>query len=287
VELDGLHGAQLIAALEEAFATRDVALLCWASPNNPTWSILTAEELQAIAALCARYDVLPIEDLTYLGMTGGGQGGSARLPSISQYAARYFIVLSASKMLSYAGERVGFLIGSQTLLVDNSTAIARISGVESIERSCSSMIFNISAGAPHSAQHGVAQALEAINEGKLDLERALAVYADRARQLKEFLLENGFYLIYDDEAQRAADGFYVCFGYPNLSGNELLRRLLVYGVTVLPLSLFGSTRTDGVRACVGRLDEKSMVLLGKRLTGFWAAPSTPAQAGAQRRPVTA
>jgi hypothetical protein len=79
----------------------------------------------------------------------------------------------------------------------------------------------------------------------------------------------------------------VCFGYPNLTGNELLRRLLVYGVTVLPLNLFGSTRTDGVRACVGRLDEKSMVLLGKRLTGFWAAPSTPAQAGTLRRPVPA
>lgn len=272
VELDGLHGARLLAAIEKQLARGDVASLCWASPNNPTWSVRSDDELKAIAALCARYDVLPIEDLTYLGMHGRGGGGIPRFPSIARYADRCFSVLSASKMLSYAGERVGFLIGNEGLLASASSSLAHTSGLESIARTCSSMVFNLTGGAPHSAQFGVAQALEAINQGKIDLERVLSVYAERARQLKELLLQNGFYLIYADAAAKHADGFYVCFGYPGLTGNELLRRLLTYGVTVLPLPLFGSNRCDGVRACVGRLDERSMALLAKRLTGFRAMP---------------
>ena len=269
VELDQLHGAQLIAAIEAAFAAGDVSCLCWASPNNPTWSTRSAAELKAIAALCARYDVVPIEDLTYLGMTGSTPAG---FPSIARYADRYFSVLSASKMLSYAGERVGFLISNQGMLAGESASLAQASGLTSVARTCSSMIFNLTAGAPHTAQYGVAQALEAINAGKIDLEHVLSVYAQRARQLKQLLLANGFYLVYDDAASDAADGFYVCFGYPGLSGAELLRRLLVYGVTVLPLTLFGSARSDAVRACVGRLDERSSALLDKRLDGFWAMP---------------
>jgi aspartate/methionine/tyrosine aminotransferase len=271
VELDGLHGTRLLAAIESQLKTGDVASLCWASPNNPTWSVRSDDELKAIAALCARYEVLPIEDLTYLGMHGRG-AAIERLPSIARYADRCFSVLSASKMLSYAGERVGFLIGNEGLLASASSSLARTSGLESIARTCSSMVFNLTGGAPHSAQFGVAQALEAINQGKIDLERVLSVYADRARQLKELLLQNGFYLIYADGVNHSSDGFYVCFGYPGLTSTELLRRLLMYGVTVLPLPLFGSSRCDGVRACVGRLDERNMALLAKRLNGFWAMP---------------
>jgi aspartate/methionine/tyrosine aminotransferase len=282
LELDQVHGAELCAALEALFKAGDVACLCWASPNNHTWSVRTHAELKAIAALCARYDVIPIEDLTYLGMLGHGSSTQQSFPSIARHANRYFIVLSASKMLSYAGERVGLLIGGQGLLASSSPALARASGLASVARTCSSMIFNLTAGAPHSAQHGVAQALEAINTGQIDLERVLSVYAERARQLKQILLANGFDLVYGDTAQDGGDGFYVCFSYPGMSGAELLRRLLAYGVTVLPLTLFGSMRSDAVRACVGRLDEPAMALLAKRLDGFWALPEPAGQPDARR-----
>ena len=272
VELDGLCGSRLLSMIESLFASGDVTSICWASPNNPTWSVRTDEELKGIASLCARYDVIPIEDLTYLGMNGPGGGPIPKFPSVARYADRSFSVLSASKMLSYAGERVGFLIGNEGLLSASSSSLARMSGLESVSRTCSSMVFNLTGGAPHSAQFGVARALDAINQGKIDLERVLSVYAERARSLKNLLLKNGFYLIYADEASRDANGFYVCFGYPGLSGQQLLRRLLIYGVTVLPLALFGSERSDGVRACVGRLDERAMAMLAKRITGFWAMP---------------
>jgi hypothetical protein len=32
-----------------------------------------------------------------------------------------------------------------------------------------------------------------------------------------------------------------------------------------------------VRACVGRLDERSMTLLAKRLDGFWAMPEVASE----------
>lgn len=126
-------------------------------------------------------------------------------------------------------------------------------------------MFNLTAGAPHSAQHAIAAVLSAINENRLDLEAFLSDYAERAKRLKQLLQRHGFYLIYDTDNTYELNGFYLCFGYPGLSGIELVRKLLHIGVTVLPLSLFGSERIDGVRACVGRVDDESFILLEERM----------------------
>ncbi len=265
VDVDGKRGEALIRAVRGALESGDVAALCWASPSNPGWMVLTEDELAAIAELCAAHGVVPIEDLTYLGMVGRADDP---LPTIARHADEYFLVLSSSKMLSYAGERVGFLVGSPRLLARTSFCLDAAFATTSVRRACSSLIFNLTAGAPHSAQYAVASVLDAVNKGRYPLAEALAVYRHRARRLNGILKKNGFYTLYTADEEEATNGFYVNFGYPGLSEMTLMKALLRVGVAVLPLSIFGSVRTDGVRACVGRLEESMMPELEARLTGF-------------------
>ncbi len=265
IDVDGKRGDALIEAIREAFESGEVAALCWASPSNPGWMIPTEYELASIADLCRTHGVIPIEDLTYLGMAAPGGGG---LPSIAHHTDEYFLVLSSSKMLSYAGERVGFLIGSPSLLARGSPGLETAFAADSVRRACGSFIFNLTAGAPHSAQYAVASVLDAVNKGQYPLAEALSVYKRRARRLNALLEKNGFYTLYTPQDDGTGDGFYVNFGYPGLSELTLLKALLRVGVAVLPLSIFGSARTDGVRACVGRLEEEMIPVLETRLAGF-------------------
>lgn len=269
IEIDGKRGNELISEIEIAFRRGDVAAICWASPNNPSWTVLEHEELREIAALCDRHQVIAIEDMTYLGMIDLlNPVMSKGMPSIACYTNKYFLVFSSSKMLSYAGERVGFLLGAPALLDQSVKNLKPSFGVESVRRACGSLIFNMTAGAPHSAQHAIADVLNAINTGEINLEAALSVYARRAKELKALLIQNGFYLIYEHNSPTSLDGFYVCFGYPGMTGIELVWELLYQGITVLPLSVFGSDRRDGVRACIGRTDEEQFNLVRDRLALF-------------------
>lgn len=277
IEVDGNRGEALLESIRAVFETGTVAAFCWASPSNPGWTVLNDQELAGIAALCKSHNVIPIEDLTYLGMvtspTATDKTAPVILPSIAKYADDYFLVMSTSKMLSYAGERIGFLAGSKHLLETRNDTLKDAFGVDSVRRACGSVIFNTTGGAPHSAQYAVATTLEAINRKEYDLDGVLSVYLERAKTLKKLLQQHGFYLIYATENDDELDGFYVSFGYPGLSELALLQELLYLGVTVLPLSIFGSRRSDGVRACVGRLSEDKLAMLATRLKEFQGAPN--------------
>lgn len=268
IDMTSLRGEALLRTVRAAFANLPTAAICWASPSNPTWTVLSHQELHGLAALCEAFDVLPIEDMTYLGMVGNCDAMAKLTPSIGLYAQKYFMVFSSSKMLSYAGERIGFLAGSDALLKQHEQPLASTFGTDLVARACASMIFNTTAGAPHSSQRAVAGVLRAINSGQFDLERHLSTYMRRAATLKEILRESGFTLITGSDESQVLDGFYVCFSYENLSGAELATRLLYCGVSVLPLSAFSSQNNNGVRACVGRLDDEKLAWVRERLGNF-------------------
>lgn len=258
----------LAIRLAEVLAQNDVAAICWASPNNPSWAILDQGELIAIAQLCHDFDVIAIEDLTYLGMVDCSSAPMQfGMPSISAYVNRYFLVASASKMFSYAGERIGFLLGSPELLEHRNSQLETMFETDSVRRACVSTIFNSTAGAPHSAQYAMTALLRSVNSQETDIQERLSVYASRAATLKAMLLRHGFNLIYHDDCP-SANGFYVCFSYPGLSGLELTKEFLYCGIAVLPLSIFGSQLLNGVRACVGRIDAAQFDWLEQRLSQF-------------------
>lgn len=62
------RGEKLEAKLEEYLATGEVAAMIYSSPNNPAWFSFNEQELQIIAEVANKYDVIVLEDLAYFGM---------------------------------------------------------------------------------------------------------------------------------------------------------------------------------------------------------------------------
>jgi len=95
------------------------------------------------------------------------------------------------------------------------------------------------------------------------------IYGERAATMKRLLVENGFHIVYDrDEDEQLADGFYFTFAYKDMSGAELLEKLIYYGISAISLSITGSERTEGLRACVSQTSPTQFADFEKRLKQF-------------------
>ena len=111
--------------------------------------------------------------------------------------------------------------------------------------------------------------LKAVNDGTFNFVESVKVYGDRAKVMKKLFKENGFTIVYDkDEDKPLADGFYFTFSYKNMSGSELLENLLYYGISAISLTITGSERTEGLRACVSQTDASQFEDLEYRLKQF-------------------
>jgi hypothetical protein len=82
-------------------------------------------------------------------------------------------------------------------------------------------------------------------------------------------LDNGFKLVYDKDGDKdIADGFYFTIAYPGLTGEELLKELLYYGISAVSLTITGSEHTEGLRACVSLVSREQLPELEERLAIF-------------------
>jgi aspartate/methionine/tyrosine aminotransferase len=263
IDLFACRGTRLVKQVHQYCQDGEIAAIAWSSPNNPTAAILSEEELQGIAELCDQNDVIAIEDAAYLCMSPNSS--PPRVRSVAHFTDNFFLLLSASKMLSYAGERLGLLVTSRSLAARNYEFLRGFFGCANVGQAITRAIFNLTAGAPHSAQLGVAAAFNAASRGEYDLVGTLAEYGRRARALKDIFVGNGFSLLYTNGQD---PGFYLTFAYPGYNAPNLLKELLYYGITALPLRLFGSSQSDGVRACVGLLGPKEIRRLEQRVRSF-------------------
>ena len=79
-------------------------------------------------------------------------------------------------------------------------------------------------------------------------------------------LDAGFKIVYNkDLDEDIADGFYFTISYPGMEGGELVKELLYYGISAISLLTSGSTRSEGLRACVSQIVPDKMKLLEERL----------------------
>ena len=86
--------------------------------------------------------------------------------------------------------------------------------------------------------------------------------------MKQIFCDNGFRVVYDhDVTLPVGDGFFFTLGYGDLSGGELLRELLHYGVSAISLSTTGSLQ-QGVRGCTSRMRDDLYPLLEERMRAF-------------------
>ena len=266
--------ARLRSRLEEELASGDIAAIIYSNPDNPAWICLEEEELEVIGELATRYDAVVLEDLAYFCMDYRKELGRPfeppYLPTVARYTDNYILLLSASKIFSYAGQRIAMMCISDGLFNRRYPALAeryRDSGVFGVTLTAS-ILYMITSGCTYSTQFGYMEMLNLSCEGVIDFVGDTREYAARTRRIKEIMLRHGFHVVYDkDFTQPVGDGFFFTVGYEGLSGDELVVELMHYGVSCISLSTTGS-RQQGVRGCCSRMREELYPLLEERMAEF-------------------
>ena len=83
--------------------------------------------------------------------------------------------------------------------------------------------------------------------------------------LKEIFTRHGFIIVYDkDMDESIADGFYFTIGYPGMTGSQLARELMYYGVSAIALDTTGS-KQQGLRVCTSFIRDNQYDLLEQRM----------------------
>ncbi len=99
--------------LERAFNSRTRAIII-NTPNNPTGKVFTRQELQDIASLCHKWDVLAITDEIYEHIVYDGRIHTPMV-TIDGMRDRTITINALSKTYSVTGWRVGYVIASPLL----------------------------------------------------------------------------------------------------------------------------------------------------------------------------
>ena len=230
--------------------------------------------MKTIGGLANKYDVIVIEDLAYFGMDFrqdySQPGEPPYQPSVAHYTDHWLLLVSSSKVFSFAGERIGAMIIGDKLF---SRCYPDLKRYYTSDLFGYSMIFGalycLSSGVNHSAQYGLAAMLKAANDGEYNFVEGVKSYEERAHVLKKTFTDNGFNIVYDTDIDTpVADGFYFTISYPGMSGNQLMTSLLYYGVSAISLVITGSDRTEGLRACVSQIHPTLFPILEERLKKF-------------------
>ncbi len=268
------RGEALRAKLEEYLSQGDIAAILYSNPNNPAWICFTDQELQIIGEMANKYDVIVLEDLAYFAMDFrrdlSKPGVPPFQPSVAKYTKNYILMISGSKVFSYAGQRLGIMCISDALYNRKYENLhERFGGLGTLGYTIvNRIIYTLSSGTTHSCQYAMAAILKAANEGRINILEGVREYADRAHAMKELFVKYGFKIVYDkDLDEPVGDGFYFTIIYPGFSGGDLAKEILYYGISAIPLRDTGSMQ-QGLRACVSQTGLDRIPELEERLKAF-------------------
>lgn len=273
-DLYDFRGDKFREKLEEVFGDGRVAAIVYSNPNNPSWVCLTEGELRSLGELCTKYDVIALEDMAYLCMDFRKNRSVPFQPPYQPTVARYtdnsVLMISASKIFSYAGERIAMVAISDKLYNREYPALRERYGLGRFGDNFSlTYLYVNSSSCSHSAQYAFAAMLGAAADGEYDFVGEMREYARRAAKAKEIFLRHGFHIVYDkDLDEDVSDGFFFTIGYDGLTGSQLLLNLLRCGICAITMVATRSTR-EGIRVCVSLLNsEDDFRALDERLGLF-------------------
>lgn len=269
------RGDKLEAELERHFRTGRIAAMLFSNPNNPSWMCLTEQELEIIGRLATKYDVLVIEDLAYLNMDFRDHRGipyqAPYQPSVGRYTKNCVHMVSCSKMFSYAGQRAAIVAMEPELAHKCFPALAARydNDGQFLRNFVYIILYSLSSGVAHSVQYAMAAMFEAACKGQIHFVENTREYARRAERIKEIMTRNGFHIVYDKDAdgRPVGNGFFFTFGYKNWTGEQLLNKLVYYGVSAISLRPTGAQR-EGMRGCASAIREDQYEALDERLRKF-------------------
>ncbi|HEX5396661.1 MAG TPA: aminotransferase class I/II-fold pyridoxal phosphate-dependent enzyme [Candidatus Limnocylindria bacterium] len=212
------------AAIETAVTPRTKAIFL-GYPNNPTGAVLSADELEAIADVARRHDLLVVSDEIYDRLVYGSHRHVA-ISALAGMRERTILIGGFSKAYAMTGWRIGFVAAPAELM-------AGIAKVHQYGIMC----------APTASQFA---AIEALRNGESFVVEMLAEY-DRRRQLMTRRFNELGLDCFEPE------GAFYCF--PNITASGLddeqfAEALLAEEkVGVVPGRAFGPSGVGHVRCC--------------------------------------
>jgi len=280
-DLYDFRGTKLRKKMEEEIVKGQYSSILYSNPNNPSWICLNDEELKIIGEISRKYDITVIEDLAYFGMDFrkdfSKPGKAPFQPTVAKYTDNYLLLISSSKAFSYAGQRIGVMIISPGLYNRKYPDLRRYYSSEKFGHAMIyGALYALSAGASHTAQYALAAIFKAVNDGTYNYIKEVREYGEKASIMKTLFQKYGFRIVYDmDLDEPIADGFYFTISYPGFEGSELVEELLHYGISAISLEVTGSSRTEGLRACVSQVRRDQFPVLEDRLKSFREHHSIP------------
>lgn len=162
--------AYKIDELKAAFSSKTKAVLV-NTPHNPTGVVFSQAQLQEIADLCIKHDVIALSDEVYerLVYAGATHRSIATLPGMRE---RTVVLSSSGKSFSLTGWKVGWAIGPPSLS-------------KAIRSAHQFLIFSV----PTPLQYGIAKLLDA---GEDEIGKLVEHYTHTRSLLGEALAELGF-----------------------------------------------------------------------------------------------
>ncbi|MCM3720040.1 aminotransferase [Fictibacillus phosphorivorans] len=206
----------------EAAVTEKTKVLMLCSPNNPTGTVLSKGDLERIAEVVEKHDLLVISDEIYAELTYDEPYTS--FPAVRNMRDRTILISGFSKAFAMTGWRLGFACGPKEIL----QAMLKI---HQYTMMC----------APTMAQHA---AFEALVNGQKDVVRMKESYRQRRSLVIHALEDMGL------SCHVPGGAFYV---FPSikktgLSSEEFAEQLLMKEqVAVVPGSVFGESGEGHVR----------------------------------------
>ena len=209
--------------VKQAFSQKTRAIIV-NTPNNPTGRVLTRAELEGIAELCRKHDVLAVTDEIYEHIYYEGEHiPMATLPGMAE---RTVTISGASKTFSITGWRIGTIISPSGL----TDAIRKVHDF-------------LTVGAPAPLQEAVAVALEQLDDSYY--EGLAREYRARRDVLYQGLVDAGF------KCTSPQGAYYILADFSSLSDlpDDQYAHWLTseVGVAPVPGSSFFNHPKDGAR----------------------------------------
>lgn len=207
----------------EAAITPKSKLLVLPFPNNPTGAIMEREDLEEIAKVVLKHDLLVLSDEIYSELTYGGKR-HVSIASLDNMYERTIVINGFSKSYAMTGWRLGYALGP-ALLIEQMTKLHQY-GIMS---------------APTTAQYA---AIEALRNGDRDVCKMRDEYDMRRRLVVDGFNEMGL------SCFEPLGAFYVfpCIKSTGLTSEEFCTRLIMdKHVAVVPGTAFGECGEGFVR----------------------------------------
>ncbi len=223
IETKAENAFRLTAEQLEEKITEKTKLLILPYPNNPTGGIMERADLEEIAAVIEKHDLMVLSDEIYSELTYEGKQ-HVSIASIDGMRERTIVINGFSKSYAMTGWRLGYALGPKEI----------IAMMVKLHQFCIM-------SAPTTAQYA---AIEALRNGDVDIENMRSEYDMRRRFVVGSLNEMGLSCFNPEGA------FYCfpCIKSTGLTSEEFCTRLLhSKRVALVPGSAFGESGEGYVR----------------------------------------